>query len=80
MKWPPPQGTPERRLLLAFAIYAVATAVFAAFAAPETLSAHTPYNHFALQAEAWLGGRLDLGGPPPRYAGELETHAPRTSR
>lgn len=32
-------------------------------------SAHSPYNHFALQAEAWLEGRLDLGGPPPRYTG-----------
>ncbi|HOU92646.1 MAG TPA: hypothetical protein PLU22_16445, partial [Polyangiaceae bacterium] len=27
------------------------------------------YNHFALQAEAWLAGRLDLGGPPPPHAG-----------
>ena len=69
MKWPPPKGAPERRLLGAFAIYAVATAVFLAFAAPETLSAHTPYNHFALQAQAWLEGRLDLGALPPSYAG-----------
>jgi hypothetical protein len=69
MKWPPPQGSPERRLLGALVIYAVTTAVFLAFAARETLAAHTPYNHFALQAAAWLDGRLDLGGPPPRYAG-----------
>lgn len=40
-----------------------------ACAAPETLLEHTPYNHFALQAEAWLNGRLHLGGPPPEYAG-----------
>jgi len=69
MKWPPPQGSSERRLLAAFAIYALTTVVFVAFAASETLAAHTPYNHFALQAEAWLHGRLDLGGPPPGYAG-----------
>ncbi|MBM4363959.1 MAG: hypothetical protein FJ104_14865, partial [Deltaproteobacteria bacterium] len=28
----------------------------------------TPCNHFALLAEAWLQGRLDLGGAPPAYA------------
>jgi hypothetical protein len=39
-----------------------------ACAAPSTLREHTPYNHFALQAQAWLQGRLDLGGPPPSYA------------
>ena len=69
MKWPPAKGSSERRLLIAFSIYVAATVVYAAFAAPETLSAHTPFNHFALQAEAWLRGRLDLGGPPPAYAG-----------
>jgi hypothetical protein len=69
MKWPPEKGSSERRLVLAAAIYAVATGVFLAFAAPETLAEHTPYNHFALQAQAWLTGRLDLGGPPPAYAG-----------
>lgn len=69
MEWPPPKGSSERRLLLALSIYAAATGAFLAFAAPETLAVHTPYNHFALQAEAWLGGRLDLGGPPPSYAG-----------
>ena len=58
-----------RRLLLGLAIYAVATVAYVAFAAPETLAQHTPYNHFALQAQAWLDGRLDLGGPPPRYTG-----------
>lgn len=35
----------------------------------ERLSSHSPYNHFVLQARAWLEGRLDLGGPPPRYTG-----------
>jgi hypothetical protein len=69
MEWPPPKGSLERRLLLALSIYAAATGAFLAFAAPETLAVHTPYNHFALQADAWLAGRLDLGGPPPSYAG-----------
>jgi len=64
----PAEGAPRRRAL-AFAVYAVTTAVYVLFAAPATLSAHTPYNHFALQAAAWLHGRLDLGGPPPAYAG-----------
>jgi hypothetical protein len=65
---PPAEGA-RRRRLLACAIYAVTTAVFLVFAAPATLRVHTPWNHFALQASAWLHGRLDLGGPPPAYAG-----------
>src|SRR5271154_1748984 len=60
---------PRRTLLLAFALYALVTAVFALTTAPERLAAHTPYNHFALLADAWLHGRLDLGGPPPPYTG-----------
>lgn len=51
------------------AVYLVTIAVFFAFAAPERLTKHTPYNHFALLAESWLEGRLDLGGAPPGYAG-----------
>jgi hypothetical protein len=58
-----------RRVLVAAAIYAVATAVFFACAARETVAAHTPWNHFALQADSWLHGRLDLGGRPPSYTG-----------
>jgi hypothetical protein len=59
----------QRALAVAAAVYAVATGVYLLFAAPATLSQHTPYNHFALLAESWLDGRLDLGGPPPAYAG-----------
>jgi hypothetical protein len=59
----------RRRLLLAAGLYCVATAAYLLFASRSTLSEHTPFNHFALQAEAWLEGRLDLGGPPPGYAG-----------
>lgn len=57
-----------RRVVLALAIYVVTTSVYFAFAARQTLVAHTPYNHFSLLAESWLNGRLDLGGPPPSYA------------
>jgi hypothetical protein len=62
-------GTRARRLLWAFAIYAGVTLLLLGCAAPDVWSEHTPYNHFALLAEAWLKGRLDLGGPPPEYTG-----------
>jgi hypothetical protein len=58
-----------RRLALAALVYALTTAAYFGFAARSTLVAHTPFNHFALLAEGWLQGRLDLGGPPPGYAG-----------
>src|SRR4051812_30862585 len=59
----------ERRLLLAGAVYLLTSAVFFVFAAPEVVHAHTPWNHFALLADAWRHGHLDLGGPPPAYTG-----------
>jgi len=59
----------RRRWFLAVLIHALAVAGFALFASRELFETHTPYNHFALLAEAWLEGRLDLGGPPPAYAG-----------
>src|SRR5579872_223630 len=58
-----------RRLLVAAAAYVVATVVFATFAGPARLTEHTPYNHYALLAEAWLHGRQDLAHGPPGYAG-----------
>lgn len=58
-----------RRISIVAALYLLTVAVYLAFAARSTLLAHTPYNHFALLAEAWLSGRLDLGGAPPAYAG-----------
>jgi hypothetical protein len=67
LAWLPADGA-RRRAFLAVAVYVVATIVYFACSAPQTRSEHTPYNHFALQAEAWLRGRLDLGGPPPAYA------------
>jgi hypothetical protein len=60
---------PRRPLLVALGIYALATVVFLLTSAPERLAGHTPWNHFALLADAWLHGRLDLGGPPPAYTG-----------
>jgi hypothetical protein len=57
----------RRRLLLALTIYLLTTALFFACADPATLRTHTPYNHFALLAQSWLEGRLDLGGPPPTH-------------
>jgi len=59
----------KRRLLIAAALYAACSAVFFLFADPALLRAHTPWNHFALLADAWRHGRLDLGGPPPAYTG-----------
>jgi hypothetical protein len=61
--------TRTRRIAIAAGIYLVCTIVYFAFAARQTLVSHTPWNHFALLAQAWLEGRLDLGGPPPAYAG-----------
>ncbi|HMR80648.1 MAG TPA: hypothetical protein PKD61_36310, partial [Polyangiaceae bacterium] len=57
-----------RRLAVALLVYAAATGVYFALAAKQTITTHTPFNHFALLAESWLQGRLDLGGPPPAYA------------
>ena len=52
---------PRSPLLIALAIYALTTALFFVTTAPERLHGHTPFNHFALLADAWLHGRLDLG-------------------
>ena len=54
---------------IALGIYFLATVVFFATASRALLASHTPFNHFALLADAWLHGRLDLGGPPPAYTG-----------
>jgi len=59
----------RRRLTLAVGIYALTTAIFFLLADHSTLVEHTRYNHFALQAEAWLDGTLHLPGGPPPYAG-----------
>lgn len=59
----------ERALTIALALCAVVTAVLAATTAHDRFVGHTPFNHFALLADAWAHGRLDLGGPPPAYTG-----------
>lgn len=68
MRFDASPGTRPRRLLLALAIYVAVTLSLLACATPDLLREHTPFNHFALLAEAWLKGQLDLGGPPPDYA------------
>jgi hypothetical protein len=57
----------SRRLLIATGLYVAIAAVYAGFAGPERLSEHTPYNHYALLADAWLHHRQDLGHGPPAY-------------
>ena len=65
--WLAPESR-SRRLLFALAIYAGCLVVFALMAG-DRLSTHTPYNHFAHLADAWLHGRQDLRGGAPGYAG-----------
>lgn len=64
-----PERARTRRLALSLAIYVGATVVLWACASSAVLTEHTPYNHFALLADAWRHGRLDLGAAPPAYAG-----------
>lgn len=59
----------KRRLLLGVWLYAICTTVFFATTARNRLVEHTPYNHYALLADSWLHGQLDMRGPPPPYAG-----------
>lgn len=65
--WLAPE-TRKRRLLLGFGIYLACLVVFAILAG-DRLKAHTPYNHFAHMADAWINGRQDLRFGPPGYAG-----------
>ncbi len=65
--WTEP-GSRRRRILVAVLVYVVASVVYAAFAGPERLARHTPFNHYALLADAWLHGRQDLANGPPGYA------------
>lgn len=67
MSWHEP-GSRRRRLAVAVAVYLLCVAVYFAVAPRHRVFEHTPFNHFALLAESWLQGRLDLGGPPPAYA------------
>lgn len=60
----------KRRLTVpetAFLLWAGCTAVYLLFASKAVLTQHTPFNHFAHQAKAWLSGSLAMLGPPPPY-------------
>ncbi len=54
-----------RALVPYLAVYLVATGVYLAVLGPERLSVHSPDNHYAHLADAWLRGRLDLPDGPP---------------
>src|SRR5437667_5906210 len=58
----------RRRLLIGTGIYVVVVAILFATIPRNRILEHTAYNHFALLAESWLHGRLDIGGAPPPYA------------
>lgn len=61
-------GTRSRRILLALGIYVLVTAAYAILAGDRMLT-HTPFNHFAHLADAWIHGRHDLAHGAPSYAG-----------
>ena len=58
----------SRRLLIGFGIYLACLVVFALLAG-DRMVRHTPYNHYAHMADAWIHGRHHLVGGPPSYAG-----------
>ncbi|HEX4340990.1 MAG TPA: hypothetical protein VH062_34010 [Polyangiaceae bacterium] len=58
----------RRRLVIAVGIYLVVVGTFFAVIPRSRILEHTPFNHFALLAETWLHGRLDLPEGPPPYA------------
>lgn len=62
-------GTDRARLwLTALGFYVLLLAIYGLVAGRERLTEHTAFNHFALLADSWLHGRLDLGAAPPPYA------------
>jgi hypothetical protein len=61
-------GSPDRKWAIAFVLYVSCSGVFALVAGRERLTEHTAFNHYALQANAWLHGRLDVAGGPPPYS------------
>jgi len=54
----------EKRWAIPLAIFAVFAAVYC-LTAGERLFSPSPNNHYVHLAQAWLDGRLDLGGSPP---------------
>ncbi len=53
---------------MAIAIYTVCVAVWMAAAGPHRIAEHSPYNHYALLADAWLHGTHELVRGAPGYA------------
>ncbi|WP_245678539.1 hypothetical protein [Chondromyces crocatus] len=66
---PLPDERARWRWVAAAALYGLTALVFFLSADQAKLTAHTPFNHFALLAQSWLEGRLDLGSEPPAYTG-----------
>ncbi len=65
-----PEATPgPAPRTTALALYVLVVIAYALTAGEAIFRGHTDANHFALLAEAWLRGQLDLGGPPPEYTG-----------
>lgn len=58
----------KRRLVIALWIYVLVAATNFALTPRQRVVQHTQFNHFALLADAWLHGRLDLRSAPPAYA------------
>jgi hypothetical protein len=58
---------PKRPWILALGVYVGVLIVYAAVAGGRLL-AHTPYNHFAHLADAWLHGRQSIISGGPAYA------------
>ncbi len=65
--WLEPESR-SRRLIFGLGIYLACLVIFA-LVAGDRLTTHTPANHFAHLADAWLHGRQDLRGGAPGYAG-----------
>jgi hypothetical protein len=78
-RWMTPD-TRSRRLVVAAVLYFACVAVYAVVAGGEHLSTHTPYNHYAHLADAWLHGRQDLarGAPPYAQNNDFAVYPPRT--
>ncbi len=58
----------SRRSAQLLGVYALFSLTYLMVASHRLSSSHTQFNHFALLAEAFLDGRLDLGDGPPAYA------------
>ena len=67
-RWLAPDS-PRRRYGIALCIYVVTVVVYFVVAGPPRIATHTPYNHYAHLAHAWLHKTHALAHGPPSYAG-----------